>query len=433
MTDQSSSGAGQPSTWWQVLAAAPFRRLLSVRLVGQVADGLLQIGVAGFVFFSPERAADPTRVAAGLAVLLLPYSLIGPFVGVLLDRWSRRQVLVVANLVRAAGLLGLAALVGLGSGGPAFYLLALVVLGVNRFVLAALGAALPHVVGPALLVTANAIAPSAGTVATALGAGLGVWVRAWWGGGDQGSAAAVGSAAIACLVAGALALRIGRASLGPDRPARVSLHRAAQDVVVGVWAGLRHLEARPAAARSLAVLTGYRFCYGIAAVWAILLFRNTFHPDDPDAAFQGLGMTVLAVGIGVLLGAVSTPRGTSRVGTSRWSSAALVTAGVTQLAIGVSPRVWSLLLGTVLIAAAAQAVKIGVDSVVQTTVDDEFRGRVFTIYDLLFNASFVAAAATAAFLLPSSGHSVLVVVLMAAGYLGLAAWFGRTTLPAAQP
>lgn len=421
------------STWWRVLATAPFRRLLSVRLVGQVADGLLQIGVAGFVFFSPERAAEPARVAAGLAILLLPYSLIGPFVGVLLDRWSRRQVLVVANVVRAAGLLVLAVLVGVGSEGPGFYLLALVVLGVNRFVLAALGAALPHVVEADVLVTANAIAPSAGTVATTIGAGLGVWVRACWGGGDPGSAAAVGSAAVACLVAGTLALRLGRTQLGPDRKVRVALRRAVRDVVVGVWGGLRHLAARPAAARSLAVLTGYRFCYGVAAVWAILLFRNTFHPEDPDLAFRELGLTVLAVGAGVLLGALTTPRGTAWVGTARWSSTALVVAGVTQLAIGVSPRVWSLLVGTAVIAAAAQAVKIGVDSVVQTTIDDEFRGRVFTVYDLLFNASFVAAAASAAVLLPASGESVLVVGLMSAGYLALAVWFGRTSLPGPQP
>lgn len=415
----------QPSTWWAVLSAAAFRRLLAVRLVGQVADGLLQIGVAGFVFFSPERAAEPGRVAVGLAVLLLPYSLVGPFVGVLIDRWSRRQVLLVANITRAVGLLALAVLVGQGAEGLAFYLLALVVLGLNRFVLAALGAALPHVVESRLLVTANAIAPSAGTGATVLGATAGALVRAWTGSGDHGSAAAVVAASITCLAAGTLALRLGRGQLGPDRPVRLSARRVASDVVSGVVAGLRHLRRRRPAARALVLLTGYRFCYGAATVWAILLIRNTLFPDDADTGFAALGLLVTATGLGVLVGALSTPRGTARLGTAGWSAAVLAVAGVTQLLIGLTPRTWTLVIGAGVIAAGVQAVKVGVDSVVQTSVDDAYRGRVFTVYDLLFNASLVGAAAVAAAVLPTSGDSPLATTLIAAGYLGLAAWYRR--------
>lgn len=429
MPDQSSTGHSAPrhaSTWRAVLATASFRRLLAVRLVGQTADGLLQVGVAGFIFFSPERAADPASIAAGLAVLLLPYSLLGPFAGVLLDRWSRRQVLVTADATRAVGLLALAGLVVNGGEGPAFYLVALAVLGLNRFVLASLGAALPHVVAPDLLVTANAVAPSAGTVATAVGAGLGVLVRTGYGGGDTGSAAAVVTAAVACLAAGLLALRLGRHQLGPAHPVQLSVRHAAGDVVRGVVAGVSHLAGRPPAARALLVLTGDRLCYGIATVWVILLFRNSFHAGDADGALEALGLVVVATGLGVLLGAATTPVGTRLLGTPRWSAAVLLVASATQLAVGIGPRQWSVVLGTVLLAAAAQAVKIGVDTVLQSTVADEFRGRVFTVYDLLFNASFVAAAAVAALFVPPDGESVLTVTVVAAGYLALAVWYGRT-------
>lgn len=426
--------AKPPSTWWAVLSGAAFRRLLAVRLVGQVADGLLQIGVAGFVFFSPERAADPSRIAIGLAVLLLPYSLVGPFVGVLIDRWSRRQVLLVANLSRSLGLVVLALLVALGAEGPAFYLLALVVLGINRFVLAALGAALPHVVESQLLVTANAIAPSAGTGATVLGAVIGAAIRAWTGSGDLGSAAAVTAAAVTCLLAGTLALRLGRSQLGPDHPVRLTAARAVSDVVRGVIAGLRHLRRRPPAGRALRLLAGYRFCYGAATVWVILLIRPSLFPADTDAGFAVLGLVVVATGIGVLLGALSTPLGIAWLDTARWTALVLSVAGVTQLLIGIAPRTWTLVIGAGVIAACVQSVKVGVDSVVQTTVADAFRGRVFTVYDLLFNASLVAAAAAAAAVLPVTGHSTLATTLMAVGYLCLAAWYVRgPAAPAGQP
>ena len=78
-----------------------FRRLLGVRFAAQWGDGMFQAALGGAVLFNPERQADPLAVAAGLAVILLPYSLVGPFAGALLDRWDRRRVLLVANLLRA--------------------------------------------------------------------------------------------------------------------------------------------------------------------------------------------------------------------------------------------------------------------------------------------------------------------------------------------
>ena len=67
----------------------------------QFGDGMLQSALATFVLFSPEREPDAVRVAAAFAILLLPYSFIGPFAGVLLDRWQRRNVLVRANLLKS--------------------------------------------------------------------------------------------------------------------------------------------------------------------------------------------------------------------------------------------------------------------------------------------------------------------------------------------
>jgi MFS family permease len=394
--------------------------------MGQTADGLLQVGLAGFVFFSPERAAEPARIAAGLAVLLLPYSMLGPFVGVFLDRWSRRQVLVWANTLRALGVLLLAGLVVTRSESLAFYALALAVLGLNRFVLAGLGAALPHVVPPPLLITANAVAPSAGTLVTASGAVAGVVVRAWFGGGDTGSAASTAAAALACLLAGILGLRLRRDALGPDVPVRVSAAHALADVSRGVADGLRHLGQRPAAARALLVLGGDRFCYGFGTVWVILLFRNLFFPDDADRALAGLGLVVVAVGFGVLLAAATTPRATRRLGTPTWTAMVLAAAAVTQLLAAVDPGPTRSVVAMGLLGASAQAVKIGVDTTLQSTVDDNVRGRVFTVYDLVFNVAFVAAAALAALTLPSDGDSLPVIGGLAVAYLGLAAWY-RTT------
>src|SRR5436305_13365310 len=89
-----------------VAVAGLFRRpwfpsLYGTRVVAQAADGIFQASLASAVFFNPDHQTDPRQAAAGFVILLLPYSLVGPFAGVFLDRWRRQRVLVRANFVRA--------------------------------------------------------------------------------------------------------------------------------------------------------------------------------------------------------------------------------------------------------------------------------------------------------------------------------------------
>ena len=73
-------------------------------------------GWSARLLFNPERAADPWAIAGAFAVLFLPYSLLGPFAGALLDRWDRRGVLIGANLARLLLMLAVALLAGVGAG-----------------------------------------------------------------------------------------------------------------------------------------------------------------------------------------------------------------------------------------------------------------------------------------------------------------------------
>ena len=159
-----------------------FRRLFAVRVSSQLTDGVFQVALASYVVFSPERQPGPVAIASALAVVLLPFSVLGPFVGVFLDRWSRRQVLAWSNFVRV-GLVGvLAVAVHVDLRGPGLFVLILACLSVNRFLLAGLSAALPHVVDPEDLVTANALTPTAGTLAFLTGLAVGTGARLGWDG-----------------------------------------------------------------------------------------------------------------------------------------------------------------------------------------------------------------------------------------------------------
>lgn len=148
-----------------------------------------------------------------MAVLLLPYSFIGPFAGVLLDRWQRRQVFLYGNLLRTALACGTAGLMLASAPDWLFYASALSVTAVNRFVLAGLSASLPRVVDAERLVVANSLSPTAGTVAATLGGGLAFGVRLV---SSDSDAAVVALGALLYLCAALASLRMPRELLGPD-------------------------------------------------------------------------------------------------------------------------------------------------------------------------------------------------------------------------
>jgi MFS family permease len=422
----------------QVLRGGGFRRLLAVRATGQLADGVFQTALVSYALFSPERQADPRAIATAFAILLLPYSLIGPFAGVLIDRWRRRQILLAANLLRA-GLVVLIAFVAV-SPAPELVLLTVGVLAisVNRLVLSALGASIPRVVDLDRLVTANAIAPTLGTLATIAGAAVGYLIRQAAGGaGDTADAIVMASAAGIYLVAALLALRLAAGALGPDPDEAIDdTWDALKDVARGLRQGLGNLRRTPAALDALTVTAAQRFGFGVASVTAVLLMRNTFNsPDDPDAGLRGLATAVTVTGIGILLGAVLTPLGSRLVGGRRWIVAALVLAAAAQCVIAaVAADLAVLLICAGIIGFTAQSIKVSVDSVLQRAVSDSFRGRTFALYDVVFNAFFVLAAVVSAFAMPVSGQAPVFMLFTAAVYAG-AAWFywsRRSAAPGAR-
>jgi MFS family permease len=407
-----------------------FRRLFAVRFASQLTDGVFQVALASYVVFSPERAPGPGAIAGALAVVLLPFSALGPFVGVFLDRWSRRQVLVWSNYVRVllVGLLAVA--VHADVRGPGLFALVLVALSVNRFLLAGLSAALPHVVDRDDLITANALTPTAGTLAFLVGLALGTGARIGW---DRlGADSDVGvllTAAVLYAAAGTLALRIPRDLLGPDLDhVRPAVREAVRHVARGLVDGLRHLAGRRPAAYGLTVIGAHRFCYGISTVSLILLYRNHFHgPDETDAAFNELSVAVLVSGAGFVTAAVLTPVVTERLPPRAWVIGLLVGAAATQLFPGALYTKPALLVAAFFLGLASQGIKIVVDTLVQTHVDDAYRGRVFSVYDVIFNVAFVAAAAVGAVVLPDDGRSYAVLAGIVAGYLLTALWYARVT------
>jgi MFS family permease len=406
-----------------------FRRLFGTRLTSQAADGLFQVALASYVFFSPERATTASAAAGAFATLLLPYTVVGPFAGVLLDRWRRRQVLVWANVVRAAMVCGVAALVWAGLTGPALYGAALATLSVNRFYLAALSAALPHVVAERELIMGNSVSTTSGSLAAILGAGVGLGLHSLPGAGDGRDPAIMLGAAAVYLVSAALGARMDADLLGPDfDPARPGTREAVRHVAGGLRDGARHVWSRTPARDALLAIGAHRFCYGVSTIATLLLYRNLFNdPEDTDAALAGLGTVFGASGLGFFVAAVVTPEVTPRLGKPRWIVICLAASAAFGFGLGLPYAEPPLVLAAFLLGITAQSIKICVDTTVQESVEDAYRGRVFSFYDVLFNVSFVSAAAAAAVAVPETGKSYPVLSAITVGYALTAVLYSRCT------
>ncbi|MEV5337298.1 MFS transporter [Streptomyces sp. NPDC052676] len=401
-----------------------FRRLLAVRLLSQGADGVYQVGLATYVVFSPEKQTSPAAIASAMAVLLLPYSLVGPFAGVLLDRWRRRQVFLYGNVLRALLATGTALLMTSHVPDWLFYVSALCVTAVNRFVLSGLSAALPRVVDAERLVMANSLSPTAGTLAATAGGGLAFVVRL---AGSDSDTAVVLLGAVLYLCGAAASLRMPRDLLGPDPQwVRPRLGAALSGTLRDLREGVRHLAepARREAAWALTSMTLMRFCYGALTVMLLMLCRYAL-TSDPDDGLALLGLALGVSGAGFFVAAVVTPWAAGRLGPGRWIVVCAAAAAVLEPALGLPFATVPLLVAAFVLGLITQGAKIATDTVVQSSVEDGFRGRTFSVYDVLFNVAFVGAAGVAALMLPPDGRSPALVLLVALTYATVAAAMAR--------
>ncbi len=407
-------------------------RLALVRFAGQFGDGMFQAALSGAILFNPERETDPLAVAAGFAVLLLPYSLIGPYAGALLDRWDRRIVLLVANVLRAVliAMVSVGLLAGIGE--TPLLLLALAVVGVSRFVLAGVSAALPRVLAQAWLVPMNSVFATVASGCAGLGAATAVGMIGLIGAGDFASAMAVAVSGAGSVVGAVLAAGFRRRVLGPASDAA-----ARENTVHAIATGLRN--GATAVWRSVQVTTAmlgigtHRIVFGVNSLIMVLVLRQA--PVDGSGLSGGLvgfGVAIAATAAGMLVAAVVAPLLIPRLGRPRTVVVGLITAMLVQLTLvtpiafadsGAMQRAHELLLvGAFLLGLAGQTIKLTGDATMQIDIEDARRGEVFALQDTVFNITFVLAIAAAALVIPDDGRSLAVVLAGAAVYgAGIAA------------
>jgi predicted MFS family arabinose efflux permease len=374
------------------LRSADFRRLFLIRLSGQTGDGFFQAALVASVVFAPSEQSTTVGLFKAGLVTALPFTVLGPFVGVFIDRWPRRGILALAPFVKAA-------LVGLVLFDPAraaipFYVGALLVISVNRFYLATASAVVPRVVPTSDLLMANSLATVGGTLALLVGVFVGSKVA------DAVGAVPVVVAAAGLWCVAALIARSVRSELAPlNLPGSPDLLRhEVRRVLSQMRDGLARLLGTPRAIGPITSITVDQIGQGVVLTLALVVFRDVFG--------QGVGSfanVIGAGGLGVLAGILTVGALEDRFAKERIVAGAFGLGAVALSFASVVLTDWTILAASFVVGVSFAWKKVPVDTMVQESLPDGYRGRVFAVYDVLYNSARTIAAAIAIPLVPTFG------------------------------
>lgn len=410
-----------------LLKRRDFGLLMATQFLAQAGDGVVQGALGKAITFGGQRgfdlegAATPEELLRIALYLLVPYTIISPFLGVVIDRWDRRRLLFLANGLRGAVvvLIAVAIASGMAPSSLPVFLAFLLTLMSTRVVLATKAAAIPVTLGSESLVAANSVSQLGGAIfqlggfAVALvGTGLlPAWPVALAGGGVYVAGAAV-------------ALAIRRA--GEPRRS-LSLAEEVKRVIARIVAGIREVIRTPKAAASISTYFWLRLLWSYTLVGIGFVARRLLESDTAIAVLTG-GAGALGASLGFLLAHRLTERAPSSahvvVGSSILAGAGVTVLGGIQARASIAVLAFFLGLGFFL-------AKISLDTMVQESLGDDFRGRAFSLYDIAYNLAWVVAA-TVMFLAWEPGRASTLVVAMGAvflaGVVGLAAWYRKAGL-----
>jgi MFS family permease len=335
--------------------AADYRRLFVATLASGAGTYLAAVALTVDVF---DRTGSGTWVSALLIAEFLPAIVIGLLLGPLVDRWSRRALLIGSDLVRLA----VFCILPFAGSATAVVALAFVAGVATGFFRPAVYAGMPNLVEDDDLPKANALLQAVDNVAWMIGPVVGGVLLTL-----QGPELAYWLNAASFLVSAVLLVRI---------PARRL--QAGQLESRGHWQDLG--DGFSLVRRSRALLT-------VVVVWNVVLLGSAavnvaevvLAKVSLDAGDVGFGALVAASGLGLTLGSLAASSLLDRVGV-RYTYAALIAVMAVGYGIGaVAPNLAVAVAGVVLGTFGNGAAVVCNALFVQRGAPDELRGRAFTV------------------------------------------------------
>jgi len=348
-----------------------------------------------------ERFDSPWAIGLVLLADVIPGMVLGPFFGAVADRWSRKGLVVLADVVRAAAFAGLVVVDGFGLT-LAFALLAGV--GTAAFQPASL-AALPGLVERPRLPAATSLYGALTDVGFVAGPAIAAALMLL-----GGPELVLGINAVTFAISALLliTIRFGAVARATDRGGEPS--SLGRDIRDGFVAAARIPGLRLVLFASTAAL----FCAGLFNVSELLLAT-----DELGTSESGFSILVAIYGVGFIGGSVAGARGGSLPELRRRYLAGLLLAAVGTGASGLAPSAVVAAICFIGAGYGAGLLLVHERLLIQALVPDALGGRIFGMRDALTAWAWALAFVVGPILLTAIGTRATVVV---AGVGALTVW-----------
>ncbi|MFM8523744.1 MAG: MFS transporter, partial [Actinomycetota bacterium] len=266
-------------------------------------------------------------------------------------------------------------------------------------------------------------AVTGGTVFVVLGGGVGIGIRNLLEdrlAADQADALLISIASFTFFLAGLFALLLKKSDLGPlpHEHRKESIGQAYSEMI----AAFKFLRKIRDCFLGISATSIQRSGLTALTLMALLLNRNTFNdPADPESGLAGFAFAITIAGVGITIGAILAPIGVAKYGRHKWIRISLFASAVLPILLALQQSELLLVATGFFTGMAGQGVKVTNDALVQSKIKDEYRGRVFAVYDVMVNFGIVSGAVIAAMIMPPSGESMALPALIAAIYILFAA------------
>jgi MFS family permease len=382
---------GTGAAYRGVLAIRDARALIGASAASQLGDWLFNAALLGYVYSATGSAG---WVGAATICRLVPYVLLGPVGGMIADRYDRRTVLLVGDLLRCSLMLALAAVVA--TDGPVELVIALTALAsaAGTAERPAAMAMLPRMVGESRLAPANALLHTVQDLGVVIGPAIGAILLA------------VAPDAVAFLVNGAtFAASAALISTMRRRAAPVGMRRI-ESMRSELMHGLHTARTTSFVVPLFVVVAMAELTYGAQTVQLVLYAASRL-----DAGAAGYGYLLAVAGLGGLLSATVN----ARLAASTKVAGVVVVAGAvfcaTQLAYAWTTELVIALLVTLLGGAGFVACEVVAETALARVVRSEVLGRVMGVFDALSVAAMVLGAVLAPVLIARTSLRTSFVVL----------------------
>jgi MFS family permease len=356
-----------------------FRQLWLGQVVSQMGDWFNTIALYTIILNLTGSGRD---VGLLLVARFLPSFVFGPLSGVLADRFSRRSIMIVSDLLRAIVVLGFI-LVRRADQLWIVYVLTVLQLGLSTFFEPAKTAAIPSIVSNRELVAANAISSVTWSVMLTLGAAIGGLITGW-----LGTDVAFVLDSLTYLLSAVLIASV-RLPKRPEREkSKLTVGRALG--VTQTIEGARYVKDRPRVLALLLVKPAWGLGGGILTLLAV--FGERIFPVGKSAA-TGIGVLFAARGIGTAVGPIVARRvageGKKRMLTTIGIS--FLIGGLGYIAFGSTPSFIVALIVLGLAHTGGSILWVFSTVMLQRDVEDGFRGRVFAAELALLTLTMAAS------------------------------------------